>query len=127
MRPGLLWLLGITLGLTAFVLWWPEPISESFRARVRMAESSTPSTSPLPVASLQAANGSPPSVDAALLPAELVRIELEPAKFDPFLGAQPPLKPQVLTARVEAPATRAAQPQFMPPEPSLPAAPPLRK
>lgn len=89
LRPWLRWVLFVSVLSSLLAVWWPEATTrEAARA------DSAPAL-PTP-ASL--AGATPPLVSVAALPAELARMNLERARFDPFVGvvAAPPSAPKMV-------------------------------
>jgi len=112
MRPWLRWLLAASALAAAVALWWPDGVSRAVsRSEAAIVGSQAAlNTVGEPVPS--ATGGALP----ATLPSHLPTATLDPANFDPFVGAQPPPPP---------PPKPQPMPVVVAPPPPAPTAPPL--
>jgi hypothetical protein len=115
MGAWLRWLLIGSALLSVVALLWPEGVTQSVaHSEFALAHANTVVDAAKP----QSASARPEAIQANSLPERLPALTLDPADFDPFVGAQPPPspapKPVFAPALPPPPATAAA-----------PAAPPL--
>jgi len=112
MRTWLRWLLAASALAAAVALWWPDGVSQAvLRSETAIAGSQAAlNTVGDPVPSATGGAVSP------TLPSHLPTATLDPANFDPFVGAQPPPPP---------PPKPQPLPVVVAPPPPAPTAPPL--
>ena len=112
MRPWLRWLLAASALAAAVALWWPDGVSQAVsRSEAAVANSQAAIDAALDPAAA-ASNGLPRKA----VPSRLPVVTLDPANFDPFVGAQPPPPP---------PPKPQPMPVVVAPPPPAPMAPPL--